>query len=233
MKARGVSCGLITFVVVAAMLDVSASGQDVVVITGRVLNSDGEGLQPLSPGTLVIDAVRAGDPVARTASFTKDGRYFIRVPDDQSVWTIRYDGTDRHPGIIENVSGVAEKPGGVVNVIDKILFPLSGPGGYERNLSQLVDYEKLWYVGRAAGEPVAMLRQKYGPGLLRLPVLGGRRDYDQGALDDLLGNSSAAMRKRSLFLKKKSEVFRLFQIILPESSALVATEYRDCPLCRE
>ena len=202
---------------ISCVLPDAANCDEVVVITGRVLRSDSEDLGAVDPKTLVIEAVRPNDPIARLATFTANGRYEIRVPNEASIWTIRYAGTDRHPSRIENVSSVPRNGQDIVNLVDKVLFPLPGPGGYERNLAQLIDYEKLWYDGRVAGMSVDALRRRYGPGLLRLPVLGGQRDYERGALNDLIGQQRNALVKRELFLKKKSEVFRLYCMTLPES----------------
>ncbi len=204
----------LVFVLVCLLVG-TAHAQDVYLIHGRILKEDlSEFQQPLG---LSVLAKRAGDP-SPIRGRTRGSAYQIVIPADRavegSIWTIEFEERTRHPGSISDISG---PPTGVapakswVHRVDKVLLPEDGPRGFERNIEQLLEYERIWYDRIGSGMTVPQLNQQYGFKLRQLPDMNNR-----GALPELFGNSEASRRRRSLLWKKRWEVFCLYGMRPPE-----------------
>lgn len=189
-------------------------GQDVFLIHGRVLRED---LTPFNqPINLSVVARRSGDPLPIQGT-VNGSDYEVRIParraQDASIWTIEFSEDTRHPGSLTDISGpVSGKSpqNAFVHQVDKVLLPENGPHGYQRNIEQLLEYERIWYDRVAAGIPVAALKQQYERKLLQLPTILNTAD-----IPEIAAATSLARTRRQLLWRKRSEVFRLYRVQLP------------------
>jgi hypothetical protein len=185
-------------------------------IRGRVLKSDieavGGQLVPIPDDDLrIVRAVRANDSNVYVATLLGSGNYIINVPRDMSVWTIQYRARGRHPGVVENVSVQSRTGGDAAAIINKVLFPYTGPKKFSRNMSQLLEYEKIWYFEVGRGTPVQRLVNDHSAGLLQMPLL-----TDRIAFPDLWEPNALAQTRRQLLFAKKAQVFNLYQTYMRE-----------------
>jgi len=196
-----------------------AFGQDVLLIHGRVLKED---LTPfVQPVNLSVIAKRAGDPNPIRAALLDGSRYELRIPADRardgSIWTIEFSEDSSHPGSVADISGPASgqsAPNAFVHQVDKVLLPGDGPEGYERNIGQLLEYERIWYDRVAGGVPVSALKQQFQGRLLTMPTI-----QDAKNIPEIFGSTRAARIKRDLLWRKRYEVFQLYGVALPELPA--------------
>jgi hypothetical protein len=196
---------------------------DVRLVKGKVLRED---LSPFpTPSNLVVLARRPGDPNPIAAKINGSS-YELVVPADKanhaSIWTIEFHEDSRYPGVVERISGPsnADAPKGWVHQIDKVLTlelfrhvpPGDAPRGYADNIAQLLDYENLWYEGIGDGMSEEQLRSLYREQILSLPNI-----QDRVHIPEIFPPDSKYLVRRQLLWNKRREVFRLYNLRMPEN----------------
>jgi hypothetical protein len=127
------------------------------------------------------------------------------------VWTVQYRARQRHPGVVEAIAGEGTGESKTAAVINKVLFPFNGPVGFDRNLTQLMEYEKLYYLEIARGVPRNEIIQEHAEALRRMPLLS-----DVNKFPELWRHDLASDLRNQILFGKKGQVFTLYGILMPE-----------------
>jgi hypothetical protein len=153
-----ISCVVVSLLFGMAMAAVNASGQTIE-ISGAVKNPDGQ----MVPGVLVR-LYRAGRCLDEARTL-RDGSYNFAAPDGTAIDCIRYDHTEYHPGIVEELSGKDRQH------INKLLYPTSYKLATLATANQLVVYEQIYWLEMLGekGVPLEELQYMYAKSLRALP----------------------------------------------------------------
>lgn len=159
-------------------------------ITGLIVDENSE---RLGGTTNIIVRIR-GESGAR--SFRgRDGAYSLPIDNGTVLTSILFLHRGRHPGLVHNISSQFD------GNINKVLFPRVGPVGYERNIDQLLAYERLFYIWSAEG---LRIPDGYRELILQMPDPDGCRERDQNLRDELTHAQHLLLRR------KRHEVLQLF-----------------------